>query len=511
MTAFRVLHVGDGADGSLETQLESFLEGTVSVRTVQDNDAARTELAETTVDCLVCAWRPAFVRDIRADQPEVPVVVADDAGAADAVAAAMEAGAADYVARTDEGTAVLAHRIAEVVGEGLQQSRGRLTESTAIISGLYEMLDEADLSLEEKLSRGLELGADELDYPLGYITHREGSSIEIISVSGEHQAIVEGETLPAGSTYCGTTIDDGEPLSIPDAAADKQWTDSAAFRTVGLRCYVGAPIIVDGEVYGTLCFGSDDPRSPATVDEDQVIAKTLAQWVGYEIDRHQYEQELERQIDRLEEFTGVVSHDLRSPLNIAQGRLEIVREAHDSEHVATVDRALDRMEAIIEDTLTLARQGQTVDPDEIEPVGIGSVVDHCREIVETGDSELRLVDEFTPQADRHRLYQLFENLVRNAVEHSDEPVTIRIGRLDVMFTSTRVEPDGTFGFYVEDDGPGIPSNQQEEVFEPGESTNPQGTGFGLSIVRRIAEAHGWTVSLSESFDGGARFEFHNVR
>ena len=511
MTAFRVLHVGDGADGSLETQLESFLEGTVSVRTVQDNDAARTELAETTVDCLVCAWRPAFVRDIRADQPEVPVVVADDAGAADAVAAAMEAGAADYVARTDEGTAVLAHRIAEVVGEGLQQSRGRLTESTAIISGLYEMLDEADLSLEEKLSRGLELGADELDYPLGYITHREGSSIEIISVSGEHQAIVEGETLPAGSTYCGTTIDDGEPLSIPDAAADKQWTDSAAFRTVGLRCYVGAPIIVDGEVYGTLCFGSDDPRSPATVDEDQVIAKTLAQWVGYEIDRHQYEQELERQIDRLEEFTGVVSHDLRSPLNIAQGRLEIVQESHDSEHVATVDRALDRMEAIIEDTLTLARQGQTVDPEEIEPVGIESVVDHCRAIADPSGSELRLVDEFTLQADRNRLYQLFENLVRNAVEHSDEPVTIRIGRLDVMFTSTRVEPDGTFGFYVEDDGPGIPADQREAVFEAGESTNPQGTGFGLSIVRRIAEAHGWTVSLTESFDSGARFEFHNVR
>jgi len=510
MTEYRVLRVGAGTDDALEPQLESFLEGTVSVRTVQEETAARTALAETAVDCLVCAWEPAFVDGIREAHPGVPVIVADDAGSAETITAAIEAGLTDYVARTDEGEAVLAHRIAEAIGEE-RRFRGRLTESAAIITGLYEMLDEADLSLEEKLARGLELGVSELDYPLAYITHREGSSVEIVSVSGDHEAIVEGETLPAGSTYCGTTIDDGEPLSIPDAAADEQWTDSAAFRTVGLRCYVGAPIIVDGEVYGTLCFGSDDPRSPATVDEDQVIAKTLAQWVGYEIDRHQYEQELERQIDRLEEFTGVVSHDLRSPLNIAQGRLEIVREAHDSEHVATVDRALDRMEAIIEDTLTLARQGQTVDPDEIEPVGIGSVVDHCREIVETGDSELRLIDEFTPQADRHRLYQLFENLVRNAVEHSDEPVTIRIGRLDVMFTSTRVEPDGTFGFYVEDDGPGIPADQREGVFEPGETTNPQGTGFGLSIVRRIAEAHGWTVSLSESFDGGARFEFHNVR
>ncbi|WP_253737704.1 GAF domain-containing sensor histidine kinase [Halohasta salina] len=511
MTAFRVLHVGDEADGSLETQLESFLEGAASVRTVEGDEAARTALAETAVDCLVCGLRPAFVREIRSDHPEVPVVVADDAGSADAISTAIEAGATDYVARSGDEDAVLAHRIAETIAGEWQQLRGRLTESAAIISGLYGMLDEGDLSLEEKLARGLELGVSELDYPLAYITHREGSSVEIVSVSGDHEVIQENETLPAGSTYCGTTIDTGEPLSVGDAATDKQWTDSAAFRTVGLRCYVGAPIIVDGDVYGTLCFGSDDPRPPSVVDDDLVIVETLAQWVGYEIDRHQYERELQRQIDRLEEFTGVVSHDLRSPLNIAQGRLDIVREAHDSEHVATVDRALDRMEAIIEDTLTLARQGQTVDPEEIEPVGIESVVDHCREIVVSGDSELRLVDEFTMQADRHRLYQLFENLVRNAVEHSDSPVTVRIGRLDVMFTTTRVEPDGTFGFYVEDDGPGIPADQREEVFEPGESTNPQGTGFGLSIVRRIAEAHGWTVSLTESFDGGVRFEFHNVR
>ena len=231
MSEYRVLHVGERADDALEPHLESFLEGTVSVRTVRGDDAARTTLAETAVDCLVCGWRPAFVRELRTEYPSVPVVVADDAGAADAVAAAMEAGATDYVARTDGGTAVLAHRIAEAVDEGVQRPRGRLTESAAIISGLYEMLDESDLSLDERLARGLELGAAELDYPLGYITHREGSSIEIVSVSGDHEVIREGETLPAGSTYCGTTIDDGEPLSIPDAAADEQWTDSAAFRT----------------------------------------------------------------------------------------------------------------------------------------------------------------------------------------------------------------------------------------------------------------------------------------
>jgi len=90
-------------------------------------------------------------------------------------------------------------------------------------------------------------------------------------------------------------------------------------------------------------------------------------------------------------------------------------------------------------------------------------------------------------------------------------VTIRVGKLNEMFTSTRVESDGTFGFYIEDDGPGVPESKRDEVFEPGETTNPEGTGFGLPIVKRIAEAHGWETNLTDSFDGGARFEFKNVR
>ena len=66
--------------------------------------------------------------------------------------------------------------------------------------------------------------------------------------------------------------------------------------------------------------------------------------------------------------------------------------------------------------------------------------------------------------------------------------------------------DGRHGFFVEDDGPGIPSEERETVFEYGHTTAEEGTGLGLAIVEEIAEAHGWTVSLAESETGGARFE-----
>ena len=538
MSVFRVLHVDD--DQAIGELLETYLEESVdreefAVTTARSVGEAETILEGMEIDCIVCDYQMPdtdgleFLRRIRERDPNKPFILFTNKGSADVASEAIDAGVTDYLRKGGgpEQYEVLANRIANAV----EQERGRLArtqlrESTAVISGLYEVINETDLSVTDKLNRVLELGTSELGYPIGYITHLESDSIEVLAAVGDHETIQEDATLPLSATYCKHTIADETPHAISDVVTDDELVDSQAFDEMGLQCYVGAPIIVDGEVYGTLCFASRDPRDNTTVEDDELTVKTLAQWVGYEIDRHEYERKLERQIDRLEEFTGVVSHDLRNPLNTAQGRIDIVKRECDSDSIPPIDRALDRMEAIIEDTLTLARQGQTVDGSEMEPVEIRSVVEHCREIVEIGDSEIRLIDDFTVHSDRNRVYQLFENLIRNsvehgspssrpqaddAVEHSEEPVTIRIGKLNMMFTSTRVESDGTFGFYVEDDGPGVPESERESVFDAGETTNPQGTGFGLSIVKRIAEAHGWEVDLTESFDGGARFEFRNVR
>ena len=81
----------------------------------------------------------------------------------------------------------------------------------------------------------------------------------------------------------------------------------------------------------------------------------------------------------------------------------------------------------------------------------------------------------------------------STAERSDGPVSVTVGAFDG-------------GFYVADDGPGIPPARRETVFDPGVTTAADGTGFGLAIVREIAEAHGWTVSVTESESGGARFE-----
>lgn len=212
-------------------------------------------------------------------------------------------------------------------------------------------------------------------------------------------------------------------------------------------------------------------------------------------ERLERERRLQRERDRLDEFAGVVSHDLRNPLNVARGRLELAMESHESEDLDAVGRALDRMEGLIENVLSLARVGGSV--GEIDPVELADLVDACWRNVETDAAELEVETDATFLADETRLQQLLENLIRNAVEHGGSTVTITVG-------------DVPGGFFVEDDGPGIPEAERDRVLNPGYSTREGGTGFGLSIVRDIAEAHGWEIRLREGKAGGARFEITGV-
>ena len=230
-----------------------------------------------------------------------------------------------------------------------------------------------------------------------------------------------------------------------------------------------------------------------------------------------YRRELERETERLNAFASIVAHDLRNPLNVAQGYLDIERERRDSDELEAIDESLDRMDAIIEDVLTLAREGEDI--GDTEPVSLAATVEECWRRVDTAAATLAVEDDLRVIADESRLQQLLENLLRNAVEHGGSDVTITVGQLE----------DGD-GFYVEDDGAGIPAEDRERVLEAGVTSSEDGTGFGLEIVTKIANAHDWTVRVTESAEGGegtdgsrssedersessggARFEFDGVQ
>ncbi len=232
--------------------------------------------------------------------------------------------------------------------------------------------------------------------------------------------------------------------------------------------------------------GAQDYLVKDTVDEN-VLNRTIR----YALERHTQQQELRRQNERLEQFANVVSHDLRNPLSVAKGRIEMVED----DHAEVIERNLERMETIIDDVLTLAREGKSV--EETEPVNLTTMVNNCWKNVETAHASLSIQDEIEIMADKSRCRQLLENLIRNSVEHGGERVEITVGLLPT-------------GFYFEDDGHGIDPEARDEVFDAGYTTNRKGTGFGLNIVSEIAEAHGWSVSVTAGAAGGARFEFTGI-
>lgn len=207
------------------------------------------------------------------------------------------------------------------------------------------------------------------------------------------------------------------------------------------------------------------------------------------------EAELEQQNERLGEFASIVSHDLRNPLNVAQGRLQLARETGDDEHLAVVEHSHERMAALIEDLLSLAKAGETItDP---APLELAAAAREAWESTDTMDAKLVVDGDATILADGDRVGQLLGNLFRNAVEHAGPDVIVR------------VEPTEA-GFAVADNGAGIPEADRDAVFEHGYSSNDDGTGFGLSIVHRIVEEHGWTIHVEAANSGGARFVVSGV-
>jgi len=210
---------------------------------------------------------------------------------------------------------------------------------------------------------------------------------------------------------------------------------------------------------------------------------------------------LERANERLEQFAGVVSHDLRNPLNVAQGHADLARQVDDDEeHLDTVIESLERMDTIIGDVFTLAREGQSI--GETEPITLRETARLAWSHVDTDDATLRIAGNATFGADRDRLLQLFENLFRNAIEHGAN------GDRDSADITVTVGFDDTL--YVADNGAGISEDRRDTVFEPGHTSTDDGSGLGLAIVEQIARAHGWDVKATEGRNGGARFEFSGV-
>jgi len=256
---------------------------------------------------------------------------------------------------------------------------------------------------------------------------------------------------------------------------------------------------------------ASSPRSTSSHEDGEIVGLIgITQDIT---DRKRTRRELQRKTERLAEFADVVANDVRDPLAVARERIGQAREDDaPGAHLDAVAGAIDRADAVVDDVVALSQHGR----GEIEPspVSLLSVARTAWRNVETREAAFESPEaNVTISADRSQLRQLLERLFSNAVQHGGDDVTVTLRPIPWEECSDRSQsPDERRcgGFAVADDGDGVPEDERDRVFETAYTGGEAGTGVGLSIVEEIADAHGWSVRVTDGNREGARFEITGV-
>jgi signal transduction histidine kinase len=348
--------------------------------------------------------------------------------------------------------------------------------------------------------------------PVGYTTLRL-PDVGMLRVL--RRALRTGDELPASLGH--TLVGVGEPLASVERA---QHGVARAFILAGVLALVGAflaalligtrlsnPLRRMAAVARQVDGGDLHPRIHDVQGGSREV-QVLAESFNHMLDR------LTVAFAGQRAFVADASHELRTPLTVIRGQLEVLaaQEHPSAEEIARVEQLVGaevaRISRLVDDLLLLTRSEQTAFL-RLEDVDVGEFLAELWDGVKMLAGERRLelgpIAPGTLRADPDRLAQALRNLLRNAIEHTNpEGGLVRL--------AVEPRPSGKLRFVVEDDGPGIPADQRELIFErfhrvdTARDRSSGGTGLGLSIVRAIAEAHGGIVRVGEAASGGTRME-----
>lgn len=217
-------------------------------------------------------------------------------------------------------------------------------------------------------------------------------------------------------------------------------------------------------------------------------------------ERIEREQQLEHKNERLDQFASMVSHEIMNPLHSAQGYLDLAHETDSEADLEKVAKAHNRIETTVDELRALARIEPGAGGTDVELVSFEAAATEAWESLNINGATLKsdVPGGIKISAAPVLLRLIFENLFENAVDHNEPPVTVTVGLINDE------------GFYVADDGSGIPESDHGRVFESGYTTSSRGVGFGLSIVRELASTHDWVVAIMKSTAGGTRVEITDV-
>jgi PAS domain S-box-containing protein len=465
----RILHIDDQPDfGDLVKTCLEREDNTFEVLTETTPNDGLERLTEETVDCIVSDYEMPeadgleFLEAVRESFPEIPFILFTGKGSEEIASTAITKGVTDYLQKSGglEQYEVLANRIRNSVNQ--HRTRRKFKRNRKFLRQILDLSPAAILVSDEQenIIRANERAETTLDLPEAEITNRSFNDTEWDIVDED------GNPLPNDLIPFKRVLETGNPVNNVEHGIQRP----------------------DGEVVwlsinaAPLWDESDSMRYVIAVLSDVT-------------DREHQKRILQSTIRQLEGFGNILTHDLGNILQIARGRLELAQQADGEEHFEAVEESLDRAVEMLNELTTSMQAGSIV--DEVSTIDVATVFNRAWTTQVTRDATKEIKEEIRIEADEMALQRMFENLIRNSFEHGVDTATVRVGSL-------------SNGFYIEDDGPGIPEDEREKVFEPEYTTKEDGTGTGLVSIHQIALAHGWKTEITDGSDGGACFEFTNV-
>lgn len=384
--------------------------------------------------------------------------------------------------------------VVKLLGQWAGYEVGRQQVETRL-RGLHSVSQQLLLceTTEEVAETAVTVAADLFDLPVTacWEYDPETDALRPLAETDEALAVVgETPTLSRGSGIAWESFESGEIRSYEDLSEQPgKYNDQTR-----LQAEVHVPL----KGHGIITTASTESYSFDEVDIESL--RLLGGLVSEAMTAVKREERLvergkalQEQYDRLDEFASIVAHDLRNPLSGAIGWLEVARETNDEEAFARVERALDRMEELVGELLSLARMERA--EVELRTVSLRSVVTEAWSYTDAPEATLSVSDPLGDvRADETRLLQLFGNLFRNSVEHARDDVTIEVGRLD-----------DERGFYVADDGPGMSADSIAAFEAVGTDGHEAAFGIGLMSVASVVTEHDWGISAANT-DHGLRIE-----
>lgn len=300
------------------------------------------------------------------------------------------------------------------------------------------------------------------------------TTLDSDNIVGEHPVFTEDDNSLSWNSF-----KNNESIIVNDMDNHKSYEDGD---------YIKSEIIIPIGKYGVINIGS------TSVGEfDYMEVDLLDSWsniINEILHRIELQNNLSKEKKRLERTLSFVNHDLVNPLSVAKGYASRCAEEYNDEKIHKIQSSINRMEEIIDNIKHIA-SNDDLDEQKIKEVNISDLVSECSSNIDSDNAQINNNIDMFVKADRSKLRHLFENIFKNAIEHSGVSNTkITVGEFEN-------------GFYISDNGKGI-KQDTDQIFEFGKSKN--GSGIGLNICRRIANMHGWEIEANN--DNGAVFKLY---